>query len=267
MGRSLEAKSIKSARRVFEVLEFFDADHREASVMQIATRYGYPQSSASELLSYMVALGYLRRGSRGRTYQLSIRVAMLGTWVHPRLVREGRLLPLMDSLSQESGATAVLATHRGVHLQAIHAVGDAADRAPPEPGAELPLLTSAEGRALLGKCERGLVRRFIHRLNAEAAEGAAKFRFEDIAEQIDRDERRGYALVEDETGVSIAIVLPHGDPGEPLALALRAPAGADADLLYRRLRSAVAQHLGLVEVTSRPLVAPLANKPALRYAG
>src|SRR3546814_17571098 len=71
MGRSLEAKSIKSAQRVFEVLEYFDEEHPEASVTDISRRYNYPQSSASELLSYMVHLGYFRRSRNGRRFRLS----------------------------------------------------------------------------------------------------------------------------------------------------------------------------------------------------
>src|SRR4051812_18091652 len=152
MPRSVEAKSIKSAQRVFEVLEYFDADHPEASVSDISRRYGYPQSSASELLSYMLHLGYLRRGSRGRTFRLSMRVAMLGTWVQPNLVRNGRLLRLMDEVAAETGGDVVLATNCGVRVQCLHAVS----RTPgaPRQGDLLPLLHSAEGRALLLTSDR-----------------------------------------------------------------------------------------------------------------
>lgn len=266
MGRSLEAKSIKSAQRVFEVLEYFDVDHQEASVMDIARHYGYPQSSASELLSYMIMLGYLRRGSRGRTYQLSMRVAMLGTWVQPRLVREGRLLPLMDELAHETGATVTLSTNTGVNLRALHVVSGARSADVLGQGAQLPLLQSAEGHALLGKTERELVRRYVHRLNAEAADPEARIRYEDLAQTLNENERRGYALIADDQGTAIAITLPHSEPGEPLALALRAAPGEDVEQLHRQLRSAVAHHLGLVEVSSAPLAFVGPTTPMRRFA-
>ncbi|MEI9926994.1 MAG: hypothetical protein WDN44_03815 [Sphingomonas sp.] len=63
-------------------------------------------------------------------------------------------------------------------------------------------------------------------------------------------EKHGRARVEDDTGLSIAITLPHGDPGEPLALALHAPRGTDEGALLRRLQNAVARHLGLVGMAS-----------------
>src|SRR3546814_14038743 len=102
MERELEGKSIKSAQLLFEVREYFDEEHPEARGTEISRRYNYPQSSASELLSYMVHLGYLRRSRNGRRFRLSMRVAMLGSWVQPDLVRNGRLLRLMDTLDRKS---------------------------------------------------------------------------------------------------------------------------------------------------------------------
>lgn len=249
MSGHREAKSIKSAQRVFEVLEYFDADHPEASVTDIALRYGYPQSSASELLSYMVSLGYLRRGQRGRTYQLSIRVAMLGTWVQPGLMREGRLLPMMDKLARDSGATVVLAGNSGVRLRVFHVVaGDGEAGRGLRQGDCLPLLHSAEGRALLVKCDRQLARKYAHRLNAEEADPALRIRAEELAVILDEVERKGFARLDDGQKVSMAIALPHSDPAEPLALSVHAPSGADEQQLLRRLSAAVSGQLGLVDI-------------------
>lgn len=248
MGRSLEAKSIKSAQRVFEVLEYFDADHPEASVTDISRRYGYPQSSASELLSYMVHLGYLRRGCRGRTYQLSLRVAMLGTWVQPQLVRNGRLLRLMDEIAAETGCTVVLATNSGVRLQCLHAVRS--DEDAPRQGDILPLLHCAEGRALLLTAERELVRKYVHRLNSEAAEEEARIRFEDLADDLDASSARGYVRMIDSSAAAFAILIPSADLGEQLALCVRGPAGIREEVIVRVMRSIVSRTLGLVSVPS-----------------
>jgi DNA-binding IclR family transcriptional regulator len=244
MPRSLEAKSIKSAQRVFEVLEYFDQDHPEASVSDISRRYGYPQSSASELLSYMVHLGYLRRGSRGRTFRLSMRVAMLGTWVQPDLIRNGRLLRLMDDLANETGATVVLATNNGVRLRCLHVVRRGVDA--PEQGDCLPPLHTAEGRALLLTSDRELVRKYVHRLNAEAESEQDRIRFEDLAADLDASSARRV----DGEGAAFAILIPNTDRGEPLALCARAPAGAREEAVVRAMRSIVSRTLGLVSVPS-----------------
>src|SRR3954466_2294641 len=110
MANGPDPKKIKSAQRGLEGLEYFNDERQEASVMDIARSMGYPQSSTSELLSCLVALGYLHRDRYARTYRPSARVALLGAWVQPTFFRHGRLLPMMDELAAESGASVVLAT-------------------------------------------------------------------------------------------------------------------------------------------------------------
>ena len=46
-----ESNKAKIAKRVIEVLDFFDDSHPTATVMDIVRRYDRPQSSTSELLS------------------------------------------------------------------------------------------------------------------------------------------------------------------------------------------------------------------------
>lgn len=248
MPRSVEAKAIKSAQRVFEVLEFFDAEHPEASVSDISRRYGYPQSSASELVSYMVHLGYLRRGSRVRTFRPTMRVAMLGAWVQPDLVRNGRLLRLMDELSAETGGSVILATNSGVRLQCLHVVRRAEDA--PHQGDLLPLLHSAEGRALLLTSDRELVRKYVHRLNAEQEDESLRLKFGELADDLDASSARGYARWTSEAGCSFAILLPNSDRAEPLALSVRAGPGANEEAIVQAMRRIVSRTLGLICVPS-----------------
>ena len=56
---TVESNKAKIAKRVVEVLEFFDDDHPRATVMDIVRRYDRPQSSTSELLSSLAGLGLL----------------------------------------------------------------------------------------------------------------------------------------------------------------------------------------------------------------
>ena len=90
----------KNARRVIEVLDFFDDSHREATVMDIVRRYQRPQSSTSELLSSLVELGLLEKDSQARTYRLTPRAAMIGTGSQSGVVRDGRLVRLVDRLQR-----------------------------------------------------------------------------------------------------------------------------------------------------------------------
>ncbi|WP_235209885.1 helix-turn-helix domain-containing protein [Sphingobium sp. Ant17] len=98
----LESNKAKIAKRVIEVLEFFDEDHPHATVMDIVRRFDRPQSSTSELLSSLVDLGLLHKDPCSRSYSPTPRAAMLGAAVQPKLVRDGVLTGLIDRLSAQT---------------------------------------------------------------------------------------------------------------------------------------------------------------------
>ena len=100
---NIESNKAKIARRVVEVLEFFDDDHPQATVMDIVRRYNRPQSSTSELLSSLVGLGMLYKDPYSRSYTPTPRAALLGCSVQSGIVRDGRLPGLMDRLSAQTG--------------------------------------------------------------------------------------------------------------------------------------------------------------------
>ena len=59
--------SVKSARRVFDVLEFFEEHQQAASVLEVASALKFPQSSTSALMRTMTAFGYLHYDTSRRT--------------------------------------------------------------------------------------------------------------------------------------------------------------------------------------------------------
>jgi len=251
MGHALDPKKIKSAQRVLEVLEYFNADRQEGTVMDIARTYGYPQSSTSELLSCLVALGYLRRDLYARTYKPSARVAVLGAWIQPSLFRKGNLLPLMDELADDAGAGVILASKVGLEVQVFHVVEPAGVDADLKTGDSTLLLHSAPGRALLTTFGADQLRKLVHRLNAESPE-ELRVRFDDLMADLDEVRANGYAIAKlDETRTLVSVLLPQSGTEERLALAICAPTAtieADQDRYVRLLRAAVSRHLGLVVV-------------------
>jgi DNA-binding IclR family transcriptional regulator len=245
MGRALDPKKIKSAQRVLEVLEYFNAERHEGTVMDIARTYGYPQSSTSELLSCLVALGYLHRDLRARTYRPSARVAVLGAWVQPELFRKGALLPMMDELAQACGATVLLASRVGVEVQYVHVVDAEGATSGVKTGDHVELLHSAAGKTLLSTEPADYVRKLAHRLNAEAEEHK-RVRFDDLANELHAIRTRGHAVETDGACEVVAVRLPCGAQEEQLALCIRAPVAEmearEADFI-QQLHAAVARHL------------------------
>lgn len=107
-GERASSNKAAIARRVVEVLDFFDEDRREARVMDIARHFGRPQSSTSELLFALVEVGLLRKNSHSRTYSLSPRAALMGSTGQPEIIRDGQLLRLLDKLAGETGLTVAI---------------------------------------------------------------------------------------------------------------------------------------------------------------
>src|SRR5688572_9686457 len=161
-------KSVKSARRVLELLEYFTPERPQATVMDIARTLGYPQSSTSELLRSLVELGYLHYDRHKRIYQPTVRVALLGAWVQPYLFREGHLLPMMDELSETTGEMVALATQVGLAVHYIHVIpATSVMRMHVPQGAVRPLLRSAMGKLLLTCQSDDLITKLAYRINAE----------------------------------------------------------------------------------------------------
>jgi DNA-binding IclR family transcriptional regulator len=72
---------VKSAARVLEVFEFFAERKAGATVNDVCTSLGYPQSSTSVLLKCLHSLGYLDYEASTRHYAPSARVRALGEWI------------------------------------------------------------------------------------------------------------------------------------------------------------------------------------------
>src|SRR5690554_2544091 len=113
----VERKVVKSAARVIQVLELFDEMRRSMSVAEIAAHYEWPASSTSALMSSLVTLGYLEYDSSKRVYRPSVRVALLGDWIHNNLLKDGQLARMMEYLNAVTGETIVLAAQNGLHSQ------------------------------------------------------------------------------------------------------------------------------------------------------
>jgi DNA-binding IclR family transcriptional regulator len=114
---SRDPNKAKTARRVIEVLEFFDEHRQQATVMEIARRYNRPQSSTSELLAILVEMGLLYKDSASRSYTLTPRAAMLGSVSQPSLVRDGRLSMLIDQLVAQTGLGTIVLGAVGLDAQ------------------------------------------------------------------------------------------------------------------------------------------------------
>ena len=224
-GKSTSSNKAKIARRVIEVLEYFDDTHKEATVMDIVRRYNRPQSSTSELLSSLVELGLLHKDPYSRAYSLTPRAALLGTSGQPELIRDGRIVRLMDRLVAQTGLSVALHSMVGLDAQIVswrHGPRALASTRELAGGIKEPLSQSAPGWLMLSTIARQRCEGMVRRLNAEAADDA-KFNFSEMMGRIDtcREPRYVFGPAGFATGAdALSSLVPRQPEGHPLVISL-----------------------------------------------
>ena len=218
---AIDTKMIKSARRVLEVLEFFDQEHTTATVMDIARSLGYPQSSTSELLRCLVALGYLHYNRYTRNYRPTARVALIGAWVEPDLFRDGALLPMVDNIAQQFGQTVMLSVAAHYRLQHIHVVPGAAPEAPHlHVGDTAPLLHDVAGRLLLSTYQDLHIRSALRRLNADEGDPERRVSVNEEIDSLRLLRAKGWDIAVAEGLATLAVMLPPRPGGQRIVLSV-----------------------------------------------
>lgn len=109
----MEGGLVKSALRVLEILELFDAERRPLRVADVVDRMNVPQSSASMLLKTLVARGYMDFDAASREYCPSVRVSFLGAWTVGDLGRREEITDAMRELAEDTGETVLLGRRSG----------------------------------------------------------------------------------------------------------------------------------------------------------
>ncbi|ABQ66686.1 IclR family transcriptional regulator [Rhizorhabdus wittichii] len=205
-----DSRTIKSAHRVLEILEYFDQDRRHATVMDMSRTLSYPQSSTSELLRCLTRLGYLHYNRFRRTYSPTARVALLGAWVKPALFRGGPVLSAIDRVSDLVGETVILSTASNYVVQHLHVIhGQEEDAIDAHVGDTLPLLHSPQGKLLLSSYQNDHIRSAVHRLNAEEGDASRHVRLADVMEEMAALREKGWLVTDEEDGSGcIAVLLP-----------------------------------------------------------
>jgi IclR family transcriptional regulator, KDG regulon repressor len=219
--------TIKSARRVFEVLEHFDRMRTPLSLRDICDRFGYPPSSGSGVLKSLVTLGYLGYDKRSRTYLPTMRIAALGSWIARDLFGGLNITQLMEDLRDATRETVILAAQSDRHVQYVHVVHS---REPLQyavpPGTLRPLARSGFGRLLLSADPDPVIEATVRRLDAVRAPGETKIDLEELMSAIRTIRGQGYgvshSLVTPGVGI-MGVLLPTTPFGRVFAIGLGGP--------------------------------------------
>jgi DNA-binding IclR family transcriptional regulator len=218
-------RTVKSAIRVLEVLEFFDRIQREASVGEVARALGYPVSSTSMLLANLLERGYLRHGADRRSYFPTPRVTVLGSWIEPLLQPQAEVMRMMAELGEATGETIILAAPTRDQAQYLYVVpATTTMRMHVGPGTMRPLVASGLGRILLSTLPDEKVRQLVMRHNdGPLAPETGRVSLAALRRELAGIRARGHAVVL--RGVTpgaglVGMVLPLELGGLPLALGI-----------------------------------------------
>ncbi len=224
---AVQSNKAKIAKRVIEVLDYFDDEHPTATVMDIVRRYDRPQSSTSELLSSLVELGLLYKEMHTRSYSLTPRAAMLGSTAQPSFVRDGRLNSLVERLSEQTQLSVGVFGMVGLDCQIFSwQNGEPPLRASNPKGLYSGMLErlsdTAIGWLLLSAVERNRREGMLRHLNADAAPNR-QFVYRDMIEKVEQARDCGFATGPMGYGSiadACAVLIPGTGLKRPMALAL-----------------------------------------------
>ena len=239
----MSGDTIKTARRAFEVLEYFDAVERPLSLKDIYSKFDYPPSSASGLLKTLVQLGYLDYDRYTRTYMPTMRVHGLGAWVKNSMFGSN-IIALVDYVVEVTGETVSIGTQSDLFMQYIHTVpSPRAIRLSIKPGAIRPLARSGLGWLLLSSRIDREIEELVRRINAETAPNAEKTDIDALMGIIRTIRADGYVMsqhtVTEGAGV-IGMLIPERRHGRTLAIGVGGPVvrlTEKKELILQTLRS------------------------------
>jgi DNA-binding IclR family transcriptional regulator len=242
-------ETVKSARRVFEILELFARLRKPLSAVDIAAACGYPHSSASAILGTMVGLGYLSYDTGARSYLPTARLPFLVDWIGTKLFDERRVRGLMQELSEATGETIILGAQSGLRVQYVEVIDATGPvRLHASAGDFRPLTHSAMGILLLSRLGDAAIGKLARRLNAEQQDASRHVHLPGLMGAIEATRQQGYAFsVGGITagGGAMAMFLPEAVGVTPLAIAIGAAETnlvRNRDMLAATMRRAIARH-------------------------
>ncbi len=211
--------SVKSARRVLEILELFAASDQALALRDVAALLGLPKSSAHMLLATLEQRGYLVR-EPGDRFMLLPALREAGGWVGGMTGQVFRAAhPVMDALVERFDETVVLgAPTPGLDVRIVsHRPSRQAIRYDVSRDPVLPGYCTAMGHAVLCHLPEDEVRAYLARTEMVAMTAATLTEPEAIIARLRQCRAQGYATNIDErfegaSGMAVAIRGPNGRP-------------------------------------------------------
>jgi len=256
---------MKQVAQVVDLLEFFGANARPATLAEISRQLGWPKSSAFKLLATLSARGFLYEPYGRGMYYPSPRWARLVEAISRSEPVPDALAGLLRTLSDQTGETAVLASISGVNAFFVEAIEpENPVRYTAQVGKTVPLYATAVGKALLAQLAAPDRKALLAKTSFTRFTSMTSMSAEAVEAAVQEGAKRGYfegqnELNEDLGGVAVPLCY----PGRPLAVMVAGPLYRIAPR-YREIVTLIRQ--GLPELDPLAADGPGAKPPARRRA-
>ncbi len=227
MSSSLDR--VKSADRVFQVMELFQQEKSPLAAKNISNKLSIPRSSTNVLIRTLVKRGYLGYDNNNFTYFPTIKIAQLGEWVLDNFIHNREELDeicnQLNRITQETVSVTIISGDEVQFMKVIDSPQGVALKL--YEGSKTSLFHSACGLALLSLQESEKIIKLIQIFNNRIGDETQKIIESKIMKRIDKTRKELIAIdyegvVEDAGAVSIG--LSRDIFGESMAISISGPA-------------------------------------------
>ncbi|MGO4391688.1 IclR family transcriptional regulator [Variovorax sp. M-6] len=184
---------VKQVVNALELMEFFAAHGRPATLAEISKHFGWPRSSTFNLLGTLASRGYLYEPKAREGFYPSPNWRLMFDKIDRAAPTPSELQTVLKALCARTNETAVLAGISGSHALFIATVEpEQAVRYAAAVGKMVPLHLTATGRALLSQLPESERAAFLRKAVYERHTPTTLMSVEAVEAEIERSTRRGW---------------------------------------------------------------------------
>ncbi|QDG74888.1 IclR family transcriptional regulator [Labrenzia sp. PHM005] len=202
--------AVKQIQNALDLIEYFARLKKPASLAEIQHHFGWPRSSAYNILNTLVERGYMYEPARRGGYYPTPRLASVSESIVSADPLNERLSALLEKLAAETGETAIVAAPAGrfsVYLDVIESTSPI--RYAAHVGMRIPIHAGASGRALLSLYTPTERANLLSKITFEPYGTNALMNAEDVEAVLAASQKRGwYQSIREYSADLAAIAIP-----------------------------------------------------------
>lgn len=237
--------SVKQIENLIGLLEFFAARKSPATLADVVAHFGWPRSSAFNILSTLIERGYLYEPQARAGYYPTPGWLQLATEIAEGEPLPEPLLAMMSELAAQTGETVFIAASSGMFAVFLDVIESPASiRYVAAPGKRVPIHATASGQALLAQMTEHDLNVLLRKVQFERYGSGTPMSEHEVRDELDQGKRRGWFQSASHYSPDL------GGVSVPVTVGLRAYSVTVAGPLFRVQDKADA-HAGLLQQALR----------------